>query len=114
WYVLTFTLAQINWDKPVYYYDAIKPFEFVERDEFDESLIGVSIYLSDFIFNYESPYKIGLSLRRIRRRIERYGLDPWMVQQFVLSTPEVGDLLSVLPKQREMFFLENVYERSKL
>src|SRR5690606_5230466 len=109
WYVLTFTLGQINWDKPVYYYDAIKPFEFVERDEFDESLIGVSINLSDFIFNYESPNKIGLNIRSIRRRIERYGLDPSLVQQFVLSTPGIEELLMMLPEQRKMIFATKLY-----
>ena len=113
WYVLSFELCQINWEKSVYYYEAIKPFEFVERHEFDESLISVSINLSDFIFNYESPNKIGLNLRSIRRRIERYGLDPSLVQQFVLSTPEIEELLMMLPEQRKMIFATKFYERSK-
>ena len=105
WYVLGFQQCEINWDAPAYYYDAIKPFKFVERDEFDESLISVSIFFSDLIFNVDDQDRIGINLRAIKKRIERYQFDHTLIQQFVMSIPDVNDLLVYLPKQRKMEFV---------
>ncbi len=105
WYTLTFEMGEINWDKPAYYFDAIKPFECIERSEFDESLISISMQLSDFIFNVNSPNRLGISLRRVKNLIERHGVDPCVVQRFILSTPELNDLLAYLPMKRQLSFI---------
>jgi hypothetical protein len=105
WYVLTFQTSEINWDKPVFYFEAIKPFEYVERDEFDESKISMSIYLTDLILNDQSPKKMGINLNTIKSRLIRYKVDPGIVRQFIISAPEVYDLLELLPKHRKMDLL---------
>lgn len=107
WYVLTYQHCELNWDKPVNYYDAIKPFEYVERGEFDETLISTSIYLSDVIFNRNFPSKIGINLQSVKKRIERHGVDPYVVRQFIISTPEINELLLVLPTDRKISFVVN-------
>jgi hypothetical protein len=104
WYVLTFDSSKIQWDKSVLHYEVIKPFDFVERDEFDESIASISIFLSDLIFNETKPNVIGLNLNSIKGRIDRYGIEPELIHQFVLSTPELNDLLELLPTERKIEF----------
>jgi len=107
WYVLTFKPCDINWDKPVYVFDAIMPFEFIERDEFDETLISMSIYFSDFIFNKANPGKVGLNLKSIKKRLDKYGVDPYVVRQLIVSLPDIYEVLEYLPKNRKMSFCFN-------
>jgi hypothetical protein len=102
WYVLCFQSCTLNWDKPIFYFDIIKPIEYVERDEFDETKISMSISLTDLVFNYDSPGKVGIRLSAIKRRLERHKVDPYTVNQFILSVPEVNELLELLPHEREL------------
>jgi hypothetical protein len=105
WYVLTFQPSEINWDKPVYYFTPIAPFEYVERYEFDDSLINVSIQLSDFVLNSDMPNRIGINLKNVKNRIERHGVDPYVVRQFIMAPPDINELMSLLPNQRKMSLL---------
>lgn len=107
WYVLTFKPCELNWDKRVFYYDIIKPFEFVERDEYDESLVSVTIHLSDLVFNHDLPGKIGFNINSVRKRIERNGVDPDVVRQLIISTPELDEFINLLPKERKKEFYIN-------
>jgi hypothetical protein len=102
WYVLTFKPGEINWSKSILHITCIAPFEYVEREEFDESLINVSIQLSDLIFNPDVPTRIGINLTKVKKRIETHGLDPQVVLQFVIWTPDINEILSLLPNKREM------------
>jgi hypothetical protein len=105
WYVLTFQPCEINWDKPIFHFIPIAPFEYVERHEFDESLINVSIQLSDFILNPDKPERIGINLNNVKKRIEKYGVDPYVVRQFIISPPDISELLSFLPSKRRLNLL---------
>jgi hypothetical protein len=105
WYVLTFQSGELNWDKPIYHFTPIAPFEYVERDEFDDSLINVSIQLTDFILNPDLPDSIGINLKNVKKRIERHGVDPYVVRQFIMAPPDINELLSLLPNQRKMSLL---------
>jgi len=107
WYVLTFEHSEIRWDKPVLYYDVIAPFELEERDEFDESIASFSIYLSDFIINPNRLNQLGLNLRTIGQRIERYGIDPYVIRQFIVQIPDINDVIKLLPQKLKMdIFIE--------
>jgi hypothetical protein len=105
WYVLTFQLGTINWEKSVLHFYCIAPFEYVERHEFDESLINVSIQQSDLVFNPAIPNRIGINLISVKNRIKKHGVDPYVVQQFIISTPDLNEILTMLPKQRELSLL---------
>jgi hypothetical protein len=105
WYVLTFQPCEINWDKLVLHFTPIAPFEYVERNEFDDSLINVSIQLSDFILKQGRPERIGINLNSVKKRIERHGVDPCVVRQFIISPPDINELLSLLPNRRKMSLL---------
>ncbi|MCJ8008942.1 hypothetical protein ACFFF5_21245 [Lederbergia wuyishanensis] len=104
WYVLTFDYREIDWNKALYFYEAIWPFEFVERDEFDDSLISYPIYFSDFIFNNLSPNKIGINLKRVKKRMQMDNTDPCIVNQLIVPTYELIDLLHFLPSERKTEF----------
>ncbi|MBY0122199.1 hypothetical protein [Bacillus sp. S/N-304-OC-R1] len=102
WYVLTFSPFELNWDKHIHYYDALKPFEYTGRDEFDESIISMPIYLSDLVFNNDLPGKIGIHLSTIRKRIESIGVDPCLIRQLVLPHPELDEFINILPKELKL------------
>ncbi|MEH7122073.1 hypothetical protein V7127_02390 [Bacillus sp. JJ1773] len=102
WYVLTFSPCELNWDKHVFYYDVIKPFEYIERGDFDESVISMSIHLSDLVFNHNLPEQIGINLYSIRKRIESYGVDPDVVRQLIIPTPELENFIELLPTVQKM------------
>ncbi|WP_102274050.1 hypothetical protein [Cytobacillus massiliigabonensis] len=105
WYVLTFSPSELNWDKHVFYYDAIKPFEFIGRDEYDESLNVIAIKLSDLVFNIDLPGKIGIHLNEIRKRIEKKGIDPAVINQLIIPTPELDNFVKILPEHRKINFI---------
>lgn len=102
-YVLTFEPCEINWDKPVFYYNAIKPFK-IDVDDLDIEVINMSIHFSDFIFNEMFPSRIGLNLNALKKRIAKHPLDPESIRQFILSY-EIDELLSRLPQERKMSLL---------
>jgi hypothetical protein len=104
WYLLTLEPCEINWDKPVFYYDAYKPSKIDSVDEVDDSLINMSIYFSDFIFNNLHPSRVGINLLTVRNRIEKHGFDPGIIQQFILSA-ELNEFLSLLPQEKKTSFL---------
>ncbi|MEY8346464.1 hypothetical protein [Niallia circulans] len=105
WYVLTFDNCEINWDKQILYYDAIAPFEFIERDEFDESIASFSVHLSDFVINKDRPLQLGLNLRSIRKRILKYGVDPYIIRQFIIQIPDINDVLKLIPNSRKIKYI---------
>ncbi|MBL5769042.1 hypothetical protein [Heyndrickxia sporothermodurans] len=102
WYVLTFKPCEIDWDKSVFYFDVIKPFEFIERDEFDESILTFSLKMSDFLVNRDYPNKLGINIKTIKNRILNNGIDPYVVQQFILPYPDVEEILYLVPNKRTM------------
>jgi hypothetical protein len=105
WYVLTFKYGEVNWDNHVFYFTPIQPFNYVEREEFDESLISVTIFFSDFVFNPSYPEKFGINISSVKKRIERYSLDPDIVHQFIITLPDINDLLPMLPTERKLSLL---------
>lgn len=106
-YVLTFQNGEINWDKPLFEYEAIKPFKHDDIYDFDHSILTCSIFFTDFIFNNNRPLHFKLNLTSIKSRLERDYIDPYVIKQFVLGTFELQELLQLLPKERSMkLFLE--------
>lgn len=105
WYVLTFEPCQIGWDKPTIFFDVFAPFEYLERDCFDESLISISIFISDLIINGNNPSRLGINLARVKARLN--GLEPELITQFVIQMPDIEEVLSLLPNRRTQAFLIN-------
>lgn len=112
WYVITFDVCEVNWDKSVLYYEAIAPLSFVERDEFDESLASFSVHFSDFIVHRDKPDHLGLNLTTIKKRINRYGVDPYTIRQFIIQLSDIYEIMKLLPKSTKMLFLLKKIERS--
>ncbi|MEC1373366.1 hypothetical protein P9D39_03450 [Heyndrickxia oleronia] len=104
WYVLTFKSFEINWDKPIHYFDVIKPFEYFERDQFDESIITFSLYKTDFLLNADFPNKLGINLKSIKKRLTVEGIDPQIVHQFIVPIPDVDEVLNLIPNKRKINF----------
>ncbi|MBS4172075.1 hypothetical protein [Bacillus sp. FJAT-49736] len=104
-YVLTFNSSELNWDKPVFYFDLIKPIEFIGLDHMDDSVISISIYQSELLINPSYQNKLGVHLNSVKNRILKHGVDPCVIQQFVLPVVDLNEVLSFLPNERKMEFL---------
>ncbi|GIN88523.1 hypothetical protein J6TS2_49090 [Heyndrickxia sporothermodurans] len=103
-YVLTFKPCELNWDKPEYYFNVIKPFEHFGFDEFDDTLNNASIYLGDFIINKSYPDKIGINLNLVKKRILNYGVDPYVIRQFIAHVLNIEEFLNLIPNERKLSF----------
>lgn len=112
WYVITFDVSEVNWDIPILYYEAISPFSFVERDDFDEALASFSVYFSDFVVNKDKPNQLGLNLTAIKKRIYRYDIEPYHIRQFIIQLPDIYEVMKLLPKSTKKLFLLKKIERS--
>lgn len=113
WYVITFDVGDIELDNPVLYYEVNSPISFVEREEFDDSLASFSVYYSDFILNKDKPNQIGLNLTSILKRINRFGIDPSEINQFIVQIQDINKVISLLPRSIKMLFLLKQLERRK-
>lgn len=103
-YVLTFQPCELNWDKPIYYFNLIKPADYYDYEHFDESIISANIYLSDLVINQDKRGEIGIHLNSIKNRIMKYGIDPDVVRQLILPTSELSEFLFLLPNERKIEF----------
>lgn len=104
WFVLTFQTCEINWNEAVIYLEIAPPFEFIERDEFDDSIISTSLFITDLVMNASQEGKIGIQLNPVKERIERHGLDPDLVEQFIIPIPDINEVLHLLPNTRKINF----------
>lgn len=102
WYVLTFN--QLDWDKPVTYFDVHPPFEYFERDMFDDSMPAVSVTMNELILNDDYPRKLGIYLKRVKQRIIEHGWDPTLFRQFIFQIPDIDEVLQLIPNRRKMLF----------
>ncbi|MCM3598657.1 hypothetical protein M4D55_23140 [Metabacillus idriensis] len=107
WYVLTFKSNEITWDKNVFFFDAIAPFEYLNRDQFNDSLISVSIYMSDLILNADNHQRIGINLNNVSKRVLKYDLFPSEVKQFIIPIPDINEVIKLLPNRKNQSFIIN-------
>jgi hypothetical protein len=105
WYVLTLQPGEIKWDDDYFFFEPIAPFEYIERGEFDESIISTSIFMRDFIRRPSSPHLLGLNLIRMKERIQLSGIDPPLVRQFIVCSEDLNEVLQLLPNERTKSFM---------
>lgn len=107
WYVLTFKNNEITWDKNSFFFDAIAPYEYLNRDQYNDSIISVSIYMNDLIFNTDQLNRIGINLKNVSQRVRKYNVCPSEVKQFIIPIPDINDVLKLLPNRRNQSFIIN-------
>ncbi|MFC0271087.1 hypothetical protein ACFFIX_06435 [Metabacillus herbersteinensis] len=105
WYVLTFRKGDIDWGESKLFFEVIAPFEFFDRDQFDDSMPAISIYMEDLIINRVNPTRLGIRLETVKARILEHGVDPWFMQQFIIQMPDIEEVLGLLPNERKKTFL---------
>lgn len=105
WYVLTFKKQEIPWEKDTFYFEVIAPFEYYGRDEFDDSVISVSINIEDLITNNLQDCNLGLDLNRIKERVLMYGVELYEISQFIIQLPDIEEVLKLLPNERKTSFI---------
>ena len=101
WYVLTFSLLKIPWEQDSYYFEVIAPFEFFDRNDFDDSILSSSVNIEDLLTNNLHASQLGLNLDQIKHRISRHGVNPYEVDQFIIQLPDIEEVLQLLPNERK-------------
>lgn len=108
WYVVTFNCCEIPWHLNSFNFQVIAPFQFMERDEFDENIISATIFISDLIINQDRRNELGINLKKIKDRLcNQYRLDPYLVRQFVIQMPDIEEVLQLVPNHRKKTFIMN-------
>ncbi|MGG3803119.1 hypothetical protein [Metabacillus fastidiosus] len=110
WYVITFKHHQIDWDQSTLYFQVTAPFEYFDRDNFDDSILSLSILMSDIVIHKNDPSKIGIHLKRIKETLLNHGADPSLCRQFIIQIPDIQDILHLLPNKRNFFLSKKTNE----
>lgn len=106
WYVITFEPCQIPWEDPTCFFQLIAPFQYMERDAFDDNIISMAIHIDDLIINKEKKSMFGLNLERIKNRLtNELFVDPYVVRQFIIPMPDIEEVLLLIPNERKATFL---------
>lgn len=105
WYVITFRSYEIPWEQETYNFEVIAPFEYFDRDDFDNSILSTSINIEDLLTNNLHKCQLGLNLNQIKQRILKHGVEPWQVSQFIIQLPDIEEVLKLLPNERKTSFI---------
>lgn len=110
WYVLSFRYNEIPWNEETYFFEIIAPFEYFDRDDFDDSVLSASVNIEDLITNEILESKLGLNLNKIKQRLYKHGIYPDEVTQFIIQLPDIEEILCLLPNKRNFFITKKVRE----
>ncbi|MFE4133227.1 hypothetical protein [Peribacillus sp. YIM B13482] len=102
---MTFSLLEIPWEQDSYYFDVIAPFEYFDRNDFDDSILSSSINIEDLLTNNLHASQLELNLDQIKHRISRHGVNPHEVDQFIIQLPDIEEVLQLLPNERKEPFI---------
>lgn len=98
--VITFNSEELKWDKSIYRMKIDICHSTNDLYDIDDSIPTATIYFSDLIFNADIPDTIGINLVSLKRRISDIGVDPFVIHQFVISLPNLNELLRLIPMDR--------------
>ncbi|UOE54948.1 hypothetical protein [Cytobacillus oceanisediminis] len=93
WYGIKFDEGDVDWKKETYYFEVSAPFERIRTADLDNSLISVSVDSADIVKNLEHPTKLGISLKRIRKRVLEYDADVRDINQFIILVADIEEIL---------------------
>jgi hypothetical protein len=94
WYVIRFNASELDYNKTLYI-PIEAPFEATSLDGFDESIMAVSIFISDLTLNPNKINRFGIHLPAIHQRLELSGVDTLDIEQFVLQVSDIEEILQM-------------------
>ncbi|MFX3616276.1 MAG: hypothetical protein ACE3JK_01930 [Sporolactobacillus sp.] len=96
WYTLE---GSIDWNEPTLFFFVSAPFERIDNIQFDDELIGCSVFAQELIVNEYKPDELGINLAAVRAQIIQ-NIEPEKVERLIL---QVGDIEEILQIGRELF-----------
>lgn len=99
WYVISYKDNELNWDKYVLYIDYQLPYQYQNRNNFNDSIPSISLDISDFIFLQSDLTRFCINLKKLKKRIHQYNLSPSMFKQFIIPVPYLNPLLDFIQTQ---------------
>jgi hypothetical protein len=95
WFVLKFKLGSLDWSETFIHIPVQCPFNKQTIEDFDESIISVTIEIGDITINCGKPYHFGICLPTIKKRAELHGYDVEDITQFVMLAADIEEILQV-------------------
>jgi hypothetical protein len=96
WYAIE---GSIDWDLPSVYLPINAPFERIDSIQFDDELIGCSVFAQELIVNQNKPNQLGINLEAVRERISE-NIEPYKVERLIIQVTDIEDLMQI---GRELF-----------
>ncbi|MFT8930068.1 MAG: hypothetical protein ABF969_12105 [Sporolactobacillus sp.] len=91
WYTLE---GSIDWSDPTLFFFVSAPFERIDSIQFDDELIGCSVYAQELIVNEYRDGALGIDLAAVSARISQ-NIEPEKVERLILQVADIEDLLQI-------------------
>lgn len=91
WYTLE---GSINWNDPSLFFFVSAPFERIDGIDFDDELIGCSVYAGEMIINEYKKDQLGVNLEALRRRISEF-IEPEKVERLIFQVSDIEEILHI-------------------
>jgi hypothetical protein len=96
WYTIE---GSIDWEEPTFYFSVTAPFERIDSIQFDDELIGCSVFAQELMVHPSKPNQLGISLETVRSRISE-NIEPYKVERLVIQVSDIEELMQI---GRELF-----------
>jgi hypothetical protein len=103
WYTVE---GNIDWDSTRLFLQINTPFERIDSIQFDDEIIGCSVFAQELIVNQNKPNQLGINLEAVRRRISE-NIEPYKVERLIIQVTDIEDLLQIGRKLFEWHSHEN-------
>lgn len=108
WFVMTFKQNEIVWDNNVIYVPIAIHLEYFNRDQYDYKIPSISVSLKDIVFSNTQPGKVGIYLKSVRKRLNEYKVDPYLIHQLIIPFPDTHDFLKFIPNKKKILILNKM------
>jgi hypothetical protein len=95
WFVLKFEPGSLDWSEAFIHIPVQCPFNKQTIDDFNESIISITVEIGDLTVNCGKPDHYGIYLTSIKKRIELHGFDLEEFGQFVILAADIEEILQV-------------------
>lgn len=98
-YPLWYTVEEkFDWDLLSIYLPISAPFERIDSIQFDDEIIGCSVFAQELLVNHDKPDQLGINLEAVKARISDR-IEPNKVRRLIIQISEIEELLQIGKEQ---------------
>ncbi|MFT8362964.1 MAG: hypothetical protein ABF608_07245 [Sporolactobacillus sp.] len=96
WYTLE---GSIDWSDPTLFFFVNAPFERIDSIQFDDELIGCSVFAQELIVRPDKSNQLGINLGAVKTRVSEH-IEPEKIERLIFQISDIEDLLNM---SKELF-----------